>query len=129
MEQTSYFRVQRAEIDVNDLLDPGMQFSHALNGASHFTREGVSTCTSLDDLALYLVSHIGTGIGAAVRSGGAWVIVELQGEELPGATDLEFEQLIRPARIVSVTPVAGRFLAMMDEQVAFLASFTDPNAD
>ena len=129
MTQTSYFRIQRAEIDTADLLDPGMQFSHALNGAAHLTREGVSTCASIEDLALYLVSHIGAGIGSAVRSGGVWVIVELVGDELTGAVDPEFEQLVRPTGIVSVTPVGEEFMTLMDEQTAFLASFADPNMD
>lgn len=129
MTQTSYFRVQRAKFDVNDLLDPGMQFSHALNGAAHLTREGVSTCASVEDLALYLASHLGAGIGNAIRSGGTWMIVELHGDELPGAVDPEFETLLRPSRIVSVTPVGNVFLALMDEQTEFLAGFADPNAD
>lgn len=117
---TTYFRVQSADRDVNDLLDPGYQFSHAWNGAQ--VREGVSVCESRDDLALYLASGVGNGIPVQE---GTWVIVELEGETIPGAkpVDPEFEDLVRPTAIVGVRPVDAEFIAMIAESAQFLASF------
>lgn len=121
---TRYYRVQSADRDLAELLDPGYQFSHAWSNAPWHTREGVSVCDSVDDLALYLASHLGAAIGAAVRCGD-WVIVEVEADLIAGAAPLdpEFESLVRPTAILSVRPVDAEFLALIDEKDAFLASF------
>lgn len=124
----SYFRVQAADRDANDLLDPGYQFSHAWAGIGYADREGVSVCESLEDLAEYLASPVGNGIPVEV---GSWVIVELEGDPVPDAApvDPEYEVLVRPTAIVSVWPVDDAFIAMIDDADEFLASFSDPNDD
>lgn len=125
MTQT-YFRVQSAERDVNELLDPGYQFSHAWSGGQ--SREGVSVCGDLEELALYLASAQGCGIPVTADG---WVIVELEADPIPGARpiDPEFETLVRPTRIVGVTPVGDEFIAAIASARAFLDLFTDPNGD
>ncbi|UWZ37469.1 hypothetical protein Drose_04090 [Dactylosporangium roseum] len=125
MAQT-YFRVQSGDRDVNDLLDPGCQFSHPWSGGGR-SQVGVSVCDSIDDLALYLASHLGCGI--PVREG--WVIVEVEADLIPGArpVDPEFETLVRPTAIVSVRPVDAEFLALIAEMDAFLDTFTDPSLE
>lgn len=123
---TSYYRIQTADRDVTELLDAGHQFSSALSHDPSLTRQGVSVCDSIDDLALYLASHLGAGIGQRVRTG-SWVIVEVEGEPVPGALDPEFETLVRPTAIVSVRPVGDEFLALIDAKDEFLAGFDDTN--
>ncbi|MEU3452202.1 hypothetical protein ABZ671_00965 [Micromonospora sp. NPDC006766] len=122
-----YYRVQTAARDVNELLDPGYQFSHAYNGNTALTREGVSVCADLDDLAEYLMSGMAGALN--VRDGG-WVIVEVEADEIADArpVDGEYELLVRPTAIISVTPVGDDFLALLDEKEAFLASFLDTPA-
>lgn len=112
MTQT-YFRVQIAERDVNDLLDEGYQFSHAPSRAPHLTRTGVSVMTSMDDLAEYFACRDSDGL--QIRNG-AWVIVEVEGTETGDSpVDAHFgEVLVRPTRIVAVTPLGDDFLAMVD---------------
>jgi hypothetical protein len=121
---TTYFRIQRADRDVNELLDPGYQFSHAYNGRPSLTRQGVSVCATLEDLAEYIVSGLGGALDP--RAGGDWVIVEVEGPRSGDSpVDETYELLIRPTRIVSVTPVGDEFLALMAEREAFLASFDE----
>lgn len=124
----TYYRVQTADRAPADLLDPGYQYSHAWNG-SH-TREGVSVCDSVDDLALYLASAQGDAIGRAVRDGN-WVIVELRADRIPGAApvDPELESLVRPTAILSVRPVDDGFLAMVDAADQMLASYCTSDWD
>ena len=125
-ETRTYFRIQLAERDVNDLLDPGNHFSHPVNGSA--VRRGVSVCDSLEDLALYLATPQGCGV---IAQAGDRVIVELEGIESGDAPlDPEMESLIIPARIVSVTPAGPEFEALIAEQAAFLASFdAEPDFD
>lgn len=109
----TYYRVQLASRDAADLLDPGYQFSHAYNGNQRLTRAGVSACSSLEELAEYLVS--GQAGALDVRHGN-WVIIEMDADETgDGAVD-EYEVLVRPTRILSVTPVGDEFFALMDER-------------
>lgn len=127
---TTYFRIQAADRDVNELLDPGHQFSSALSHDPSHTREGVSVCESLDELAEYLASSLGNGIGARVRED--WVIVELEGEEILEAAPLdpEYETLVRPTAIVAVRPAGEAFMAMIAAAETHLASFdTAPEFD
>lgn len=115
----SYFRVQTADRDVNELLDPGYQYSSTYNRST--TLRGVSTCPSIDDLAEYLASGQATAIQP--RTGGTWVIVELTGElSLDGAIDAG-EVLIIPTAIVSVRPVDDDFMDLIAAKDLFLASF------
>ncbi|WP_341719915.1 hypothetical protein QQG74_09515 [Micromonospora sp. FIMYZ51] len=124
----TYFRVQTADRNPADLLDPGYQFSHAYNGNTTLTREGVSVCTTLEELAEYLESGLAGAL--TVRDGG-WVIVELEADEIPDAhpVDAEYEQLVRPTAIVSVTPVGDDFLALLDEKADFFAGFASNDWD
>lgn len=127
MTQT-YYRVQTANRDVTELLDPDYQFSHTYNRNAALTQEGVSVCASLDDLAEYLESGLAGALD--VRSGG-WVIVELAADEIGDArpVDAEYELLVRPTAIVAVTPVGDDFLALLDEKAAFFASFASNDWD
>lgn len=121
MTSETYFRIQTADRDVNELLDPGYQFSHAYNRAAGNTRRGISTCTSLEELAEYLASHLCTAIQPR---NGSWVLVELEGEiSSDDPVDTEYETLVIPTAIVSVRPVDDDFLAMIDAAAEFLASF------
>lgn len=115
----TYYRVQLASRDVTELLDPGHQFSHAYDGNGRLTQPGVSACTSLDDLAEYLIS--GQASAFTVRDGG-WVIVAMEAKEIPDSRPVDVgEVLVRPTRIVSVTPADDDFFALMDarEQAVF----------
>jgi hypothetical protein len=120
----TFFRIQAATRNADNLLDPGHQFSRPWNGDTARTRVGVSVCDSIDDLALYLASHLGNGI--PVRDGN-WVIVELEADLIPGARPLdpEFETLVRPTRIVAVSPVGTDFIAKIEEAERMLASFDE----
>lgn len=126
-EMRTYFRVQSADRDVNELLDPEYQFSHAWSGIGRHDRVGVSVCDSIDDLALYLASHLGCGL--PVREG--WVIVELVGDPVEDArpVDPEFETLVRPTAIVNVTAVDEAFMAKVAQADGFLASFDNGYED
>jgi hypothetical protein len=118
----SFYRVQPADRDTAELLDPTHQFSHAWSNAPWATREGVSVCDSVEDLAMYLATHLASGIPL---SSDGWVIVELDGDVIPGSqpNEPEFESLIRPTAIVSVRPVDDEFMAQIAQADAFLASF------
>lgn len=117
----TYFRVQRADRDVNELLDPGYHFSSAYSRNPSLTRRGVSTCPSLEDLAEYLVSGMA---GAIQVQAGSWVVVEMEGDVSSDApVDAEYETLIIPTAILSVRPVDDGFMDMIAAADAFLASF------
>jgi hypothetical protein len=125
----TYFRVQSADRNVADLLDPGYQFSHAWSGDSAHDRVGVSVCDDVEDLAMYLASHLGEGIEVHE---GSWVLVELEADVIQGSRpiDPEFEILVRPTEIVAITPVGDDFLAMVDEaNTELTACFHDSTAD
>ena len=100
MTQT-YFRIQTADRDVNDLLNPEFQISENWNNIESYTRSGVSVCDSLENLAAYLAQS-GIPFGA-----GEWVIVELDGDISDDTPcDAEYgELLIHPTEIVSVRPL------------------------
>jgi hypothetical protein len=121
----TFFRIQDANRDAADLLDPGYQFSTPYNRNTRATRRGVSTCASLEDLAEYLASGLGEAIAAPLRtSTNGWVIVEIDGAVSPDAPLDPCETLVIPIRIVSVRPVDDRFMALVaaaDEYLARLA--------
>lgn len=95
----TYFRVQAAWRDVNDLLDPAEQVSRAWH-RDDLDRDGVSVCESREDLARYLAT-VGEGIPFGA---GEWVVVELTGtpsDAEPLDAD-DGELLLHPTGIVSV---------------------------
>ena len=107
---TRYFRVQDGALDITELLDP-----ERVSSAWHRTdrdRPGVSVCESREELARYLAT---AGSGIPYGSGG-WVIVELEGEVIPGADPLDAEWgevLIRPTRVVDVAEIDDEFFEMV----------------
>ena|SRR5690242_4181027 len=128
MTQT-YFRVQSGDRDPADLLDPGYQFSHTPTRDPHYTREGVSVMTNMDDLYEYFACPDSAGI--QIREG-AWVVVELEGDEVEDSSpvDAHFgEVLVRPTRIVSVQPLGDEFLAQVDAAELRIFGPDDPLFD
>src|SRR4030095_3885339 len=97
----TYYRIQTADRDARDLLNPTSQVSYHWNNieSAEYTRAGVSVCDSREALAAYLAQ---SGIPYGSRE---WVIVERRGER--GADtpyDAECgELLVHPTEIVSVT--------------------------
>lgn len=55
-EITAY-RIQAANRDLADLLDPEQQYSFPMSQAEEIIRRGVSGCETLSDLAAYVASH------------------------------------------------------------------------
>lgn len=121
----TYFRIQSADRDVTDLLDPGYQFSRTWNAGGR-TVEGISTCASLDDLAMYLAQGESGAIRAALDARpDQWVIVEVEADPIDGAAPVDpvFEILVRPTRIVAVTPCGDDFMAAIAEADALMDSY------
>lgn len=108
---TSYFRIQTADRNVDDLLDPANHTSHHWGNYEDMDRPGVSVCATRDDLARYLA---GSGIPFGL---GEWVIVELAGEhtDVRGCDAETGELLIRPTAIVAVTPADDEFYELVGE--------------
>jgi hypothetical protein len=109
----TFFRVQTADRDVQDLIDPARgQMSYSWFGPESYDQPGVSVCASLRGLAEYL-AHSGVPYGV-----GDWVIVELEGEEIYGSTPMDAEYgeiLVYPTEIISVRPMDEAFFAMIGE--------------
>lgn len=107
----TYFRIQTADRNPADLLDPANQISYHWNNidSEEYTRNGVSVCDSRETLAAYLAK---SGIP---YGDGDWVIVELDGyysdDEPYDAADGEL--LIHPTRIVSVNPMDDDFFELI----------------
>ncbi len=121
----SYFRVQDDRRDVNELLDPGYHFSTTYDRVT--TRRGVSTCTSLEELAEYLASGQAGAIMASIRF---MVIVELAGELSEDSPVDAGEALVIPTAIVAVRPVDDEFIDMIAAKEAWLAEMCpDPSLD
>lgn len=117
----TYFRIQTADRDVNELLDPTEQQTRAWQNED-LVQDGVSVCEDLDALAHYL----GAGPGQGIPFGsGEWVIVELAGERMfERGHDAEYgEILVRPEEIVSVSPMSDEFFEMIG--AAFEASLEE----
>lgn len=108
---TTYFRVQTADRDPADLIDPDHgQVSFSWYGPESYDRPGVSVCESLDALAYYLANS-GIPIGA-----GEWVVVELDGDKIEGAKPMDAEYgeiLVYPTGIVSVRPLDDEIFDMI----------------
>lgn len=105
----TYYRVQTADRDPADLLDPEYQVSSHWNNIESYDRVGVSVCESLEDLAYYLAQ---SGIP---YGNGQWVIVELDGylsdDDPYDAEDGEI--LIHPTVIVSVEDMDDEFFDLI----------------
>ncbi|MET7395635.1 hypothetical protein ABZS66_19305 [Dactylosporangium sp. NPDC005572] len=101
----TYFRIQTADRDPADLLDPEHQISGHWSNIESMDRPGVSVCASREDLARYLA---GAGIPFGV---GEWVLVELRGERSDVADyDAAFGALlVHPTEIVAVAPLDDEF--------------------
>lgn len=111
MKRATYYRIQTADRDPADLLAPENQVSYHWNeiDSPEYTRQGVSVCATLEDLARYLA---GSGIPYGA---GEWVIVELAGEVSDDTPyDAEYgEILIHPTEIVSVRPMDDEFFELI----------------
>lgn len=105
------YRIQTADRDPNELLDPAEQVSRAWH-REDIDQPGVSVCETLSDLAAYLAVGPGQGIPYGA---GQWVIVELHGEQLLDRSHDEEhgERLVRPTKIVSVDPMGDEFFDMI----------------
>lgn len=102
----TYFRVQSADRDPAELLDPN-HVSYSWDNPDVFDR-GTSTARTLGELAEYLAQ---TGIPIGL---GDWVIVEVAGEDLgPGRDHLLKERLVQVDEIVSVRPLDDEFFDMV----------------
>lgn len=54
---TTAYRIQSADRDVSDLLDPEQQYSLPMDGDDDMVRHGVSGCLTLGDLAAYVACY------------------------------------------------------------------------
>jgi hypothetical protein len=104
----TYFRIQTADRDVTNLLDPEFQVSCHWNNIESYDRVGVSVCESREALAAYL-ADCGIPYGD-----GEWVIVELRGDISDDPYDAQCgETLIHPTEIVSVTEMDDAFFDLI----------------
>lgn len=107
----SFYRLQDADRDTAELLDPATQWSENWSGGGD-PRRGVSVCWSEGTLADYFAKHwAGQDIDAEFLS--TIVLVEVDGplsdEDDEDAADGAY--LILPTRIVSVRPVPADMIA------------------
>jgi hypothetical protein len=102
----AYYRIQTADRDVADLLDPSNWATAAWQTDDE--QHGTSVCDSLEALAEYLATA-GEGIPYGT---GVWVIVELDGDRLPERGH-DGEDLIEPHTIISVTPMGDEMFDLI----------------
>lgn len=97
---TTWFRVQAADRDATELLNPENWISRSWSD-EELVQDGVSVCGSREDLAAYLA---GSGIPLGADH---WVLVELTGRRLyTQAHDAHLgEVLVEPDAIVAVTEI------------------------
>lgn len=57
MHTTTAYRLQDADRDLSDLVDPEQQYSFPMSGEDEDVRHGVSGCLTLGDLAAYIATH------------------------------------------------------------------------
>ncbi len=103
----TYFRIQAADRDVTDLLDPE-HVSYSWDSEEVYDL-GTSTCRSLEDLASYIVR---TGIPFGL---GEWVIVEVAGDAKPGRDAHMGEWLVQVDEVMSVREFDDEFYALIDQ--------------
>ena len=98
---TRYYRIQTADRDVADLLDPEQQWSYSWCDEEREPRHGVSVCDSIEALATYL-AQCGIPYGD-----GEWVVVEVEGTfSRDEDEDAHLGALlVHPTAIVSVSPM------------------------
>lgn len=108
---STYYRIQDADRDVADLLDPEQQYS--ISYVDDTERHGISVCDSLEDLADYL-AHSGVPFDTTS------VVVAVSGP-LSEDEDEDADQgalLVIPERIVSVEPMTDRLADLIDAACA-----------
>jgi len=118
---TTWYRIQTADRDVTDLLDPEQQVSYSWTSDEE-SRVGVSVCESLESLAAYLASEPGSGIPFGA---GEWVIVELTADRESYDTPMDAaygEHLVHPVAITSVAPLDDAFFDMIGAAYDALAA-------
>ena len=100
----TWYRIQSAERNVADLLDPAQQVS--LSYCTDTERAGVSVCDTREDLAAYIAT-------SGIPFDGTWVLVEVDGyysdDEDEDADAIGSPSLVHPTSIVSVEPIADGF--------------------
>lgn len=102
----TYFRIQAADRDVTELLDPE-HVSYSWD-SEDVSDHGTSTCETVEALAAYIAQ---TGIPFGI---GDWVIVEVAGDNLGRGRDGHMgEYLIAVNEIVSVRPFDDEFYDMI----------------
>jgi hypothetical protein len=107
MTNETYFRIQAADRDVTELLDPE-HVSYSWDNEEVFDL-GTSTCATLEDLAAYIAQ---TGIPFGL---GEWVVVEVAGENVRRGRDGHMgEWLVQVTEIVSIRPLDDAFYALID---------------
>lgn len=106
----SFYRLQDADRDATELLDPAQQWSEQWGGFGD-PKRGVSVCGNEDQLADYFAARVECGYDADFLA--TLVIVELDGDLSDEADDdhAEGALLIFPTRIVSVRPVPADMIA------------------
>lgn len=106
-----YYRLQDADRDTSDLLDPEQQWSSEWSGSGD-PRRGVSVCATEHALAQYFAARAADcGFDAEFLSG--LVLVELTGalSEEDDVDAAEGALLILPTQVVSVHPVPEDMIA------------------
>lgn len=104
---TSYYRIQDANLDPADLLDPANQTS--LSYTTDTERAGVSVCDSIEALATYLAQ-------AGVPFTTQHVVVTLTGTPSTDTPEDEHlgELLVHPTAILTVEPMTDRLADAID---------------
>lgn len=108
----SFYRLQDADRDAAELLDPAQQWSSDWSGGGD-PRHGVSVCWSEGTLISYFATRAAQGIGYDADFLGTLVVVELDGD----ASDEEDQdaaegaELVLPTRIVDVRPLTDDEIA------------------
>lgn len=111
---TSYYRIQSADRDVQDLLDPELQIS--ISYVDDTERAGVSVCDSLEDLAQYLAA-------SGLPFDTDYVVVEVEGTcSADEDEDAHLgARLVHPTAIVAVEPITARLLDLIDDSYEMAA--------
>ena len=108
----SYYRLQDADRDVAELLDPDHQWSCTWGGLGE-PRRGVSVCATVQLVIDYFARLAAHGIGYDADFLAGLVLVELDGEP-SDEEDHDADQgaeLIIPTEIVSVRPLTADEIA------------------
>lgn len=106
----SFYRLQDADRDTAELLDPARQWSENWSNGGD-PRRGISVCGSEDDLAGYFAARRDCGFDEEFLS--TLALVELDGPLSDEEDDdaAEGALLILPTRIVSVRPIPADMVA------------------